>query len=428
MRSNTVSTVVPALLASIALTTLAVPGCSAFKFNGKKQESFFDRIKGGLRQDRDDDLLADEALDPLGRRDGNRILLDDLSLSQIGTTLKVRTSSGVDQQAAKQAFAKAESLYNSANAQKAAGEPENLWQTKFVEAANQYRLAAAKWPDSSLEEQAIFFEGESYFFSDRYVQANRAFEKLIAQYSGSAYLDQAEGRRYAISKYWLELSESGPMISLSDPKRPRFNVAGEARRVLHNIRLDDPTGKLSDDATFELANAFLKAGRFYEAADTYEDLRRNYPGSRYLFDAHMLELESRLKSYNGPSYDATPLEKSEELLKTIVRQFPDKAGENEEVLKQQAALVNNQLAQRIYQLAKYHERRDEHEAARLCYAEVAQNFPDSMYTSSIREDIARVAALPPVPGQTAQWLVNLFPNPEVDKPLLRSGVTDTLLR
>ena len=279
-----------------------------------------------------------------------------------------------------------------------------------------------------MEEQATFFEGESYFFADRYVQANRAFEKLIAQYSGSSFLDRAEERRYVISKYWLELSENGPMLALNDPKRPRFNVAGEARRVLHNIRLDDPTGKLSDDATFELANAFLKSGRYYEAADTYEDLRRNYPGSKYLFNSHMLELEARLKSYNGPSYDATPLEKSEQLIRTIVRQFPKESQENVKVLEQQAALVNNQLAQRGFELGRYHERRGENRSAQLCYASVAEKYPDTIYSSSIDEKIERVASLPAVPSQHAEWLVNMFPDPEADKPVIAAGDNESIFR
>jgi len=411
----------------ISILFVSAPGCRSFspKVQGQK---LLDTIAGKTKKDSRQEMLADEALDPLGRRDGKRLLWDDLSPSQIATTLKIRSGTGVSEASANQHFAKATELYDQALASKQGGAPGAAWQSTFVEAANQYRIAAAKWPDSSLEEQSIFFEGESYFFADRYVQANRAFERLIGEYSGSAFLDKAEERRYVISKYWLELSESGPMLALNDPKRPRFNVAGEARRVLHNIRLDDPTGKLSDDATFELANAFLKSGRYYEAADTYEDLRRNYPGSKYLFDSHMLELESRLKSYNGPSYDSTPLEKSEKLIKTIVQQFPNKSKENLEVLEQQAALVNNQMAQRSFELGQYHERRGENRAAQLCYASVAENFPESIYSSSIGGKIQEVASLPAVPDQHAQWLVDLFPDPEADKPVYKAGDNETIFR
>ena len=417
------------LLTTLALFAICASGCGGFKVNGKR-ESLLDRLTGKKSQAEQarSDLLADEALDPLGRRDGNRLLADDFSPSQIGTTLKIRSSSGINQESANSHFATATQLYERADAAKKSGADSSAWQTTFVEAANEYRVAAAQWPESGLEEQAIFFEGESYFFADRYVQANRAFEKLISHYAGSSFLDRAEERRYVIAKYWLQLDESGPMVAFNDPKRPKYNVAGEARRVLHNIRLDDPTGRLADDATFELASAFLKSGRYYEAADTYEDLRRNYPGSKFLFNAHMLELEARLKSYNGPSYDATPLAKSEELIKSIVRQFPKQANEHVEVLEQQAALVNNQLAQRDYELGQYHERRGENRAAQLCYAAVSERYPDSVYSSTIGEKIQQVASLPAVPAQHAKWLVDMFPDPEADKPIYTAGDNETIFR
>ena len=424
MRSNIVSY---NLLALIALSIIVAPGCKALR--PSTEGDLLGKLSGrDAEKDRYTELLENEALDPLGRRDGNRILLDDLAPGQIATTWKARNASGVNQGEANQHFANATALYERALAAKQSGAAVEKWQSTFVEAANEYQLAAAMWPDSALEEQAIFFEGESFFFADRYVQSNRAFERLIGEYAGSSYLDKAEGRRFVIAKYWLELSESGSAIALSDPKRPRYNVAGEARRVLHNIRLDDPTGKLSDDATFELAGAFLKTGRYFEAADAYEDLRRNYPGSKYLFDAHMLELEARLKSYNGPSYDATPLVKSEELIRSIVRSFPEKSNENRTVLEQQSALVNNQLAQRDYDLGQYHERRGENRAAQLFYASVAEKYPESVYVPTIDQKIEKVAQLPAVPKQHAKWLIDMFPDPEAGKPVITAGDGGTIFR
>lgn len=426
MRPN-LQTLLPTLtLALLATSLLASSGCKGLRTNAKNPLS---KLLGSNSTERQNEL-ADAALDPLGQRDGNRLLLDDLRPDQIGTTLKVRTGFTVSEASAKEAFASATQSYEQASAKKRADPDGDSWQPMFVDAANQYRLAAASWPDSTLEEKAIFFEGESYFFADRYVQANRAFEKLIAQYKGSAYLDRAEKLRFVISKYWLELSENGAAVALSDPKRPKFNLAGEARRVLHNIRLDDPTGKLSDDATFELGNAFLKAERYYEAADTYEDLRRNYPGSRYLFSAHMLELEARLKSYQGPSYDATPLEKADKLLKQIVTQFRSESSEssNREVLEQQAALITNQMAQRIHSLGEYHERRGENRAAQLCYKEVEEKYPNSIYGDVVKEEIENLSDLPAIPEQHAKWLVDMFPDPEADKPVITAGDNESIFR
>ena len=202
---------------------------------------------------------SDEFLDPLGARDGNRLLLDDLAPDQIATTWKTRFGGGIskDSEQATKYYDRGEALYAQGIAQLDAASDANLHQAIFTEAADQFRLAAAARPGSAVEEDALYFQGESYFFADRYVQSNRAFEKLINDYTGTKHSDLAENRRYAIALYWLQLSETDSSISLDDPKRPKTGLAKEARRVLHQIRMDDPTGQLADDATMSLALSLI---------------------------------------------------------------------------------------------------------------------------------------------------------------------------
>lgn len=368
-----------------------------------------------------DEIDADELLDPLGARNADRLLLDDLAPDQISTTLKVRTQGGVNKEKAQEFYDRGQQRYNEAISTLEAKSEGTEHQEMFAQAANDFRMASALWPDSAIEEDALYFEGESYFFADRYVQANRAFEKLIARYSGTKHLDRAEDRRYVIAIYWLQLAETGSGIALNDPKRPKAGLAKEARRVLHRIRIDDPTGRLADDATLTLAKAFMRDERYYEAADTLEDLRKNYPGSEYQFDAHMLELEARLKSYQGSSYDDIPLQKSDEILKAIARQFPKKALENVDYLDQQSSAIQSLFAQRDLTMAEYFEGRGENLAAKYHYEKVAKRVIGSDIESQILERIAEVEKKPPRPEQHAQWLVDIFPDPEKAKPVIVAG-------
>ena len=137
--------------------------------------------------------------------------------------------------------------------------------------------------------------------------------------------------------------------------------------MLHRIRIDDPTGKLADDATLALGKAFMQSERYYEAADTFEDLRQNYPGSEHRFAAHMLELECRLKGYQGDGYDDTPLRKADDLMKAIVKQFPKESAGQLPYLEAQASAIQKQLAQRDISMANYFEGRGENLAAKIYY-------------------------------------------------------------
>ncbi len=423
MRSWLVCLVMVGLLVSVST------GCQLFnpssKGTSKKGKSPLDFLLG---KNVDREVDADEVLDPLGARDSDRLLLDDLAPGQLATTFKSRFRNGSDENESRKYYAEGQKLYEQGIAQMKADAEGEQHKSLFTDAANQFRLASASWPDSEIEEAALYFEGESYFFADRYVQSNRAFEKLIANYSGSRYLDMAENRRFAIAVYWLQLSETAGKLSLTDPKRPKSGLAAEARRVLHRIKIDDPTGKLAGDASMALGKAFLHAERYYEAADTFEDLRKNYPGSKHLFTAHLLELEARLKGYQGKDYDETPLRKAEELMKTIVRQFPQEAEKQLPYLEQQAALIRNQIAERDYAMAQYFEKRGENLAAKIYYEKVKEKFQDTELGKTIEQQIADVSKRPPRPEQPAQWLVDLFPNPEAEKPVIQAGNNEPMIR
>ena len=410
---------------TLCLLTIS-SGCQSLT-NAKKKASSILGLDASQPKKRT--ISSDEFLDPLGARDGNRLLLDDLAPDQIATTLKTRIGGGIGKgpEQATKYYNQGEAIYKQGIAQLDADPSANLHQATFTRAANQFRLAGAAWPGSAVEEDALYFEGESYFFADRYVQSSRAFEKLISEYAGTKHMDLAENRRYAIALYWLQLSETDSSISLNDPKRPKAGLADEARRVLHQIRMDDPTGQLADDAAMSLAKAFLKADMNFEAADTLEDLRRNYPGSEHQFDAHMLELEAQLANYQGPSYDDQPLVKADEILKSIVRTFPQKSKNEIPYLEKQAARVQNMMGERDLTMAEYFERRGENLAARFHYEKIKKQFIGSSIAEQVDERIAATKKLPDRPGQHAEWLVNMFPDPEKAKPVIVAGDNESVL-
>lgn len=418
------------LILTIALGTLTVStsGCKTFRNRGLKSEQSFLGLKKGRGKARKKEKdLSKEYLDPLGARNTDRIILDDLSPSQIATTLKTRWLSESDQSTASAELANGKETFSFASAQQEANPSGEEHITSFTESANKFRIASANAPGSVIEEEALYLEGESYFFANRYVQSNRAFEKLVAKYPGTRFLDLAEQKRLAISQYWLELDETASKISFNDPQRPKTGMAGEARRILHRIRVDDPTGKYADDATMALGQAFLRDKNYYEASDAFQDIRNNYPNSRHQFSAHMLELQAHLEGYQGPSYDATPLKAADELLDRIVRRFPKESQDQLGYLEQQATKIRNQLAERDYSLGDYYAQRGQNRAAKLAYQRVAEDYSDTQFGRSVSDRIADVSSKRPVPEQHAQWLVNLFPDDQPAKPVIASR-DDRVLR
>ena len=166
------------------LVLFSLTGCQAIQ--SKLSEASLFGKNNGLGINRANQIDPDELLDPMGARNVNRLVLEDLSPGQIATTFAARSAKGNDRGKADTAYREGQQLYHQALQELENNPSGSGHQAIFEKAANQFRLAAANLPDSALEQDALFYEGEAYFFADRYVQSNRAFEKLIAKYSGLA--------------------------------------------------------------------------------------------------------------------------------------------------------------------------------------------------------------------------------------------------
>lgn len=349
--------------------------------------------------------------------------LDDLAPTNFPDTVKRWTGRGPNKAEAEVAFNAAEAAFAAGTAARDAGD-EATAKAKFIEAGDQYRAAAVRYPNSSLSHDAWFQAGEAYFFGDAYRQANDAYEELIAEFPGTRYLDRGEARRFAIARYWLQLDELNPdsflTYNLTDPQRPRRDTDGHAIRVLDRIRLDDPTGRLADDATMALGNAYFAHSRYLDAADTYEDLRKAYPNSPHITTAMLLEIRARLDAYRGADYDGTGLVRSEKLLEQIVKQFPDEVEKNRVVLDELAGEVRHELAQRELTMAQLYDRRAEYRAARIHYQLILDRYEGTAAAPIAQDRMQAIADLPDVPPQRLAWLVDLLPAPRDEKPLFNS--------
>jgi len=299
---------------------------------------------------------------------------------------------------------------------------------KYAEAAEAYQEAAERAPGTGLEEDAMLMTGEAYFFANRYPDANKAFETLLKKYSNSRHLDKVVKRQFSMAQYWYEHHRRHglwPVVpNFFDAKRFYFDDKGHAMRTLNNIRLNDPTGPLADDALMALANMHFLSGRWEDADYHYNLVRREYPESEHQFQAHLLGLQCKLQIYQGPDYDGTPLEESDKLAEQLLKQFPDQIADEAERIQRVRSQIAASQAQRDWKMASYHDARGEHRAARFYYESIARNYPTTKLAESSRQRLENIAGKPDLPPQKLPWLVNLFPESD-DFPKLAEQTSET---
>ena len=343
----------------------------------------------------------------------------DFSWNNLGKTTKKLTGQGPDRGEAIKRYREADDLFRQAMA----ADPRRKSDI-FEIAAPKFAAAADRWPDSQLAMDALFMAGESYFFADDYPQANLYYEKLVKAFPNNRYLDLVDKRRFEIARFWLDLNHHSAepfyYVNWINKVRPWRDARGHGLRVFDKIRIDDPTGKLADDATLAAGNEHFISGRFYKADDYYTDLRKAYPTSEHQFEAHFLGTKAKLNSYLGPAYGGTALDETEKLIKQTRRQFPQEAAREREFLDKAAAEVRYRKAEQLSHLARYYDWRAEYRAAEHYYARVVREFNDTPLAQRAEERIGQIAGLPPKPAQQLPWLVALFPESDKAKPLLKA--------
>jgi outer membrane protein assembly factor BamD (BamD/ComL family) len=326
-------------------------------------------------------------------------LLKDINFTQSVNDLKSQVGLGPDQQLAEQAYAAGEDLFR---------------REQYGKAAKQFNQTIARWPDSQIEQDARFFLGECEFFGDNYASANDSYEELLEQYPNSPHLDKIVKRQFDIARYWEQYHQHSPhwpvTPNLIDDKRPLFDTLGNALKVYESIRLNDPTGPLADDAIMATANSYFLRGRFSDADYQYSLIRSEYPRSEHQFEAHLLGLQCKLRKYQGPDYDGTPLNEAKKLAKQLRDQFArELSSEERERLAETLAKLNRNLAERDLKLAKYYDNTKYYRSAKFYYAKIIRDFPNTPIAEQAQSRHQALGGEPDEPATKLEWLVNVFP-------------------
>jgi len=296
--------------------------------------------------------------------------------------------------------------------------------TDFIKAAKQFEKAAKAHPGSAIAQDATFMQAESLFFADHLPKAEQAYAQLQKEFPNSRHNDRAAARMFSIAQYWIETEKAGgngvPMVNFTDEKKPWFDADGHAVRVLDQIRYDDPTGRLADDATMAAAVEKFRQQKYTEADEFLTDLRETFTDSEHLFNAHLLGIRCKLEMYAGPRYSQLVLDEADKLIRQTRMRFPDKMQDPQtrEVVARAAAEVDYRKAERLYVRAQYREKRREYGAAKIYYQQILENHDRTSYAEQARERLDVISDYAAIPQRPLEWLTKIFPEGERAKPLI----------
>jgi outer membrane protein assembly factor BamD (BamD/ComL family) len=323
----------------------------------------------------------------------------DLDPGNVYKKFKVAIGKGPDENIAQSLYREGESLYKQKN---------------YHEAALKFAAAADRWPDSPLEEDALFFQGESHFFADEYSKADDTFLMLFKKYSNSRYLDVAVRRQFEIGRYWEQRHLAHPhwpiTPNFTDKTVPVFDTKGNAINAYQSVRLNDPTGPLADDAVMAVGVAHFLDGEYVDAAYNFDILRKEYPKSEHQVQAHVLDLESKQRMYQGPFYDGTPLADGDEIAKQALTQFPKQLGDERPRIVAARSQIMEQRAERDWAIAQFYEKKKAYGAAKDYYRMLIRDHPGTKAAEAAEQRLAQIKDYPDQPPNYFKWVDKILPS------------------
>jgi outer membrane protein assembly factor BamD (BamD/ComL family) len=247
-------------------------------------------------------------------------------------------------------------------------------------------------------EKAQYYLAETKYQRADYVGAHNEYETLVITYPGTDYLDALVKREYAIGNYWLSTNDAEafkamPYNSRMTGRIPFIDVNGHAVAALEHVRHHDPTGPLSDKALLRIADHYKASGEYELAAIHYDQLVTDHAKSDLVQKAQHESIDSKVKGYYGPEYDATGLEQARATIRQTRVAFPEKIGETSE-LSQTLDLINDQRAERDFRTAKFYRRTGHPTSAEWYFNKVVKLWPDSNWAEKSKTELVSLAKIP----------------------------------
>jgi outer membrane protein assembly factor BamD (BamD/ComL family) len=387
----------------IGLCAAGSAGCASFKTPtwpwAKDAAATEKAIDGQLGEDADSEVISSEFANP--NADAG---WDYFKGENIKKRWKKMVGRGPNEPVARKALAEADALFR---------------EGKYGEAIPKYKQAIDRWPDSAIEEDAMWQLAESLFFTDQYPKAEDQYDELVKKYANTKYLDRVAQRQFIIAQYWIALDDKQhlPTIvpNLVDRSRPLFDTRGRALKAYDHVRINDPRGPLADDSLMAAANAHFLDRQWLDADYFYGLLRSEYPDSDFLLQAHLLGLQAKLRAYQGPGYEGGILDEAEILADQVVVQFPDQLGRDEEERVQQArGEIAAQQALRHWRRAEFYAKGRHYSSARIYYALIARDYPKTMLAQQAHAKYQEIADKSDVSDDPLPMLTRIL-NPDALK-------------
>lgn len=159
----------------------------------------------------------------------------------------------------------------------------------------------------------------------------------------------------------------------------------EARKQFFRVKTEFPTSALQVQADLKIAESYYREESYVSAAQAYEDFLKTYPGRPEIPEAiYSLGMCYVKQMPSTPQRDTKATTRVVDIFTRLMVDYPN----SPHIQEAQKAVerARDQLASKIFQIARFYERMKDYESAARRYAEVIDQYAESKY---VQEAAAR---------------------------------------
>lgn len=279
-------------------------------------------------------------------------------------------------------------------------------------------------------EEARFYEAECLRRLGKYPRACDTYHKMLQEFPGGGYREQACQRMYDIAMFWLddtkeemrqleEKKDGKRMLVVSqvvhwEKEKPFLDEEGRALEALERVRYNDITGPLADKSLFWAGSVKFYRQDYREADHYFTQLAEMHPNSEFAAKAIELGIISKHLSTGGADYDGRKVAEARQLINTAMSSYPKLANdpEKKQFLLNQLACCSMQQAEKDYKMAEFYRRTGHPASAYFYYEIVRRRYPGTPFADQatqkmwdLRKDLEGKAEASTLPKPTEDFAV-----------------------
>lgn len=254
--------------------------------------------------------------------------------------------------------------------------------TKLVNAGEKKDVgkAASKlkkdFPDFAGADVDAFIKAEKSFCKGQFINAAKRYDKLLDKFPGSVLYQAVLERQYAIGEAFLNGRRKMVLWVLP------MKAYDEGIKIMEKISDRVGNAPIGIKAAIAVADNYERRDKLDEAYHKWSEISSRWPTGLAGKEALLGMARCKHAEYRGPKFNASNLVSAKSYYENFKLRYPQDA----EALGIDKIIerINEQLANKYFDVAKYYEKTKSEESANLYYQMVLDNWPDSKAAKKAR--------------------------------------------